>query len=69
MIELTQDQLRSFADQPDQPKLIRDPQTQETFVLVRQDVYEWMRRFLEPMNRAGWDDPSLDEYEEYRQQP
>ena len=49
---------------------IRDPQTQETYVLVREDFYQHMRKILDSMTRsAGWDDPSMDDYELYRNQP
>ncbi len=36
----------------------------ETYVLVRDDYYQQMRKILDGMTRsAGWDDPSLDDYE------
>jgi hypothetical protein len=63
MIELTEQQRPIL----DGDRRIRDPKTQETYVLVREDLYEKMRRILDSMTRsAGWDDPSLDEYEKYR---
>jgi len=50
-----------------EPPEVRDPRTQETFILVRRDVYEKMRRTIEGMTRsAGWDHPALDEYERFR---
>ena len=64
MTELTEQQRPIL----DGDRRIRDPQTQQTYVLVREDGYEQMSRVLESMTRfAGWDDPSLDEYEKYRQ--
>jgi hypothetical protein len=66
MIDLTTEQRQVL----DGDRRIRDPQTNETYVLVREDLYEKMRHILESMTRsAGWDDPSLDEYEKYRDQP
>jgi len=68
MIELTEEQAKAL-EAAEQPPLVRDPRTQETFVLVRRDVYELMRKWGESFNRAGWDDPALDVYEEYRDRP
>jgi hypothetical protein len=39
------------------------------FVLVPQDVYELMQRWAGTFNRAGWDDPALDVYEDERDKP
>ena len=50
-----------------QPAEVRNPHTQETFILVRRDAYEKMRRLIDGMTRsAGWDDPALDDYEQFR---
>jgi hypothetical protein len=38
-------------------------------VLVPREVYEVMQKWISSFNRAGWDDPALDVYEEYRNQP
>jgi hypothetical protein len=66
MIELTPEQRQILAGD----RRVRDPQTQETYVLVREDLYQHMRKILDSMTRsAGWDDPSLDDYEKYRNQP
>ena len=59
MIELTEQQRREL-DNPG-PTLARDPKTGETFVLVRQDVYEKVRKLLDGPNRRGWADPADDE--------
>jgi hypothetical protein len=68
MIQLTDQQVQALQNAEPPPRAV-NPKTGETFVLVRQDVYEQMRKWGESLNRAGWDDPALDIYEEYRQQP
>lgn len=68
MIDLTEDQQREL--DLEQPARVRDPRTEETYVLVRADVYERMRAVLDGYTRrAGWDDPELDVYERYRKKP
>jgi hypothetical protein len=68
MIELTDEQRREL-HQPE-PARARDPQTDQTYVLVRADAYEKMRAILDGVTRrAGWDDPRLDDYEIYRKKP
>jgi hypothetical protein len=64
MIELTEEQRRELhGAEP----LAVNPDTNETFVLVRKDVYQRMRAIIDGITqRAGWDDPKLDEYERYR---
>jgi hypothetical protein len=65
MIELTPEQRQELEGA--EPARARDPQTGQTYVLVRADVYEKMRAILDGMTRrAGWDDPKLDDYEIYR---
>jgi hypothetical protein len=67
MIELTKDQSQYLEANGEQPPRACDPQTKETYVLVKTDVYERMRAFMESFTRhAGWDDPTLDVYEKYR---
>jgi hypothetical protein len=67
MIELTDDQRRELESEG--PVRVRDPKTNETYVLVRADVYERMRAVIDGhTRRAGWDDPELDVYERYRKQ-
>ena len=68
MSELTPDQARALANQGDDLPTVLNPQTKETFVLVRKDVFELMRKWAEPLNR-GWDDPALDVYNESSNQP
>ena len=49
---------------------LRDPQTNETYVLVKEQVFEKMRSLVGGFARsAGWDDPELDVYERHRDQP
>lgn len=65
MIELTEQQRLALGTE--EPPRLLDPQTQETYVLVRADVYERMRAVIDGITRrAGWDDPKMDEYERYR---
>jgi hypothetical protein len=66
MIELTQEQLQALEAQPQGPLQVLNPRTREIYVLVRQDVYDLVRRIIDGPNRRGWDDPELDVYEEYR---
>lgn len=67
MIELTEQQRKALGTE-ELPRVV-DPQTQETYVLVRADIYERMRAIIDGITRrAGWDDPKLDEYERYRKQ-
>jgi hypothetical protein len=76
MIELTQEQRREL-DAPG-PAQARDPLTNETYVLVRADVYERLKGLLqgdtfaadaypqvmEVFGRDGWNDPSMDIYDD-----
>ena len=65
MIDLTEEQ-RQQLESSELVKL-RDPKTNQTYVLVRADIYERMRAVIEGYTkRAGWDDPELDVYEQYR---
>jgi hypothetical protein len=66
MIELTNEQAQALERETDQPVKVRDPRTQQTFVLVRQDLYERMQGWAASFNRAGWQDPALDVYEDER---
>jgi hypothetical protein len=63
MIELSEEQRREL-DNPG-PTQVRDQRTNETYVLVRADVYERMRAIIDGYaRRAGWDDPEMDIYDE-----
>lgn len=66
MIELTEAQQHAVKTSQ-APLCFRDPKTNETYVLLKQDTYERMRRIVDGFARsAGWDDPELDVYEQYR---
>ena len=53
---------------------VEDPDTRESYVVLKADVYDWMRSLIEPDVRDsypmamkvfgadGWDDPIMDEY-------
>jgi hypothetical protein len=63
MIDLTDAQRRELEGPG--PARLRDPQTGESYVLVRADVYERMRAIIDGYTRrAGWDDPEMDVYDE-----
>ena len=47
MIELTEQQRQAVVLRPDEPPRLVDPQTRETYVLLRADLYEQLRAFLE----------------------
>jgi hypothetical protein len=65
MIELTEDQLNALETQP-APVQVLNPRTQETFFLIRKDVFDLVRNIIATPNKNGWDDPELDVYEQYR---
>jgi hypothetical protein len=78
MVELTQQQWQELNTQE---PIVIDPRTQETYVLVPQKVYdrikgllyddsdwtpeEQLRLLAESGQRAGWDDPAMDVYDNY----
>ncbi len=65
MIELTKEQLHELEN--GELAKLRDPRNDDTYVLVRADLYERMRAIIDgATKRAGWDDPALDVYEQYR---
>ena len=47
MIELTQEQQRQLARQHEFPPRVKDPSTQEEFVLLSAEMYERVRAHLE----------------------
>jgi hypothetical protein len=68
MIDLTEEQQCELGK--GEPAKLRDPRTKDTYVLVRADVYDRMRAIIDgATKRAGWDDPALDAYEQYRKTP
>jgi hypothetical protein len=78
MIELTREQLQAVAQQGETPPRALDPDTQTTYVLIREKVYERLEALLgddgdqftrdmyphimEVFGREGWDDPAMDIY-------
>lgn len=50
MIELTEEQRQELAN-PE--PMVRDPQTKETYALVRADVYERLKAFLDELPDGG----------------
>jgi hypothetical protein len=67
MIKLTEQQAEALNSE--KPLRLVHPHNGQIFVVVRQELYESMRKWGESLNQAGWDDPALDIYEEYRNQP
>jgi hypothetical protein len=76
VIELTQDQRREL-EGSDVPRVV-DPQTRQTYVLLREEVYERIKGLLggefhpseayPAIDRAfaeGWDDPRMNDYDRY----
>jgi hypothetical protein len=46
---------------------MKDPETGQEYVLVPAEQYEKLRAVVDGITRrAGWDDPALDVYEQYR---
>ena len=76
MIELTDEQCREL-EGPEPPRA-HNARTNETYVLVRADLYERLRMLLddelpdvsalveEAMREYDRDDPSLESYQQYR---
>jgi hypothetical protein len=75
-LELSND-LRQAVDMEGTPLKMVDPRTGTVYVLVDEDVFqrlqaltgedlsETYRAQIESAMRAGWDDPVMDEYNEY----
>jgi hypothetical protein len=56
MIELSEQQRQAVREQPDQPLEVIDPVTQETFVLIRREVYERLKEY----DDSAWTDEEMD---------
>ena len=81
MIELTPELRQAVQEHPNEPTRLLDPVTQQTFVLVRAEVYDRLRGLLyddsefaihqayalmdEVAAKAGWDDPAMDIYNDF----
>jgi hypothetical protein len=79
MIELTEEQRRVVAAE-ENPTIV-DPQTRESYVLVRKDMFDRIKRLLYDDSEMshddlrlllacsskenGWDEPGMDEYDNY----
>ncbi len=59
MIELREDQLPSL-DAAEQLPVAVDPRTGQEYLLIRREIYEKVRGFLQPYSRV-WDDPANDD--------
>lgn len=80
MIDLTEQQQQALDNRQEQPACIRDPRTNQTYVLLPSAVYERLKGLLEndssprdayaAIDRAfaeGWDDPKMDDYDRYEE--
>jgi len=61
MIELTEEQIQAMGSQSQGPLRVKNPRTGETFLLIRSDVYELVRKIIDGPNRRGWDDLADDD--------
>jgi hypothetical protein len=65
-INLTAEQVRAAATHPEGVQLI-DPGTNQAYVLLSAEVYAKLRAVVDGITRrSGWDEPALDDYEQYR---
>ena len=60
MIELTNDQIQAIESNGEPHPELVNPQTQETFVLVRKDLFEAMQKWVAPLKRR-WNNPGDDD--------
>ena len=81
MIELTQEQFRQLRHANGSAIRIADPEAQREYVILPAEVYdrlksllyndgdwtseEQLRLLADSGNRAGWDDPEMDVYDNY----
>jgi hypothetical protein len=83
MIELTKEQHQAIQRNGDRPPRVRDPETEITYVLLREDVYDRVKSLLtteefdpdeglrlmnEVMAEDDAGDPLLESYQKYRKQ-
>jgi hypothetical protein len=69
-IPLNEEQQRALDAPGDELVRLVDPRTNQTYVLVKEEVFARMRQVVDGFARsAGWDDPELDVYEQYRDRP
>lgn len=82
MIELTEQQMQALDSSPGTPPRLVNPETKETFVLIRLEEYErlkeeyddspWTREELQALawqagKQAGWED--MDDYDDVPEKP
>lgn len=68
MIELTEQQQKALDDTGEQPPVVADPRTGQSYRLIRQEIYELVKATLKPINRGWEDDPEMDAYEQFRKE-
>jgi hypothetical protein len=56
MIELTEAQRQAIQEHPGQPLHLVDPTTRQTFVLIRQDLYERLQAY----DDSPWTEEEMD---------
>jgi len=81
MLELTKEQHQAIQRNGDRPARVRDPETETTYVLLREDMYEQLKSRLdgddfdpdeglrlinEAMAEDDAGDPLLESYQKYR---
>jgi hypothetical protein len=80
-IALTEELRQAIREHPDKPVRLVDPHTQQTFVLVRAEVFDRLQGLVyddaefsireayplmdEVAAKAGWDDPAMDIYNDF----
>ncbi len=79
MTTITPEIRQAIEQAGEQPVQLNDPETNSVYVIVRAEVYERLRALCDDFDirdayplmdqvaaREGWDDPSMDVYNEYR---
>ena len=67
-IELNDELRQALVAGRDAPPTFTDPETEIEYVVIRADAFAKMQAIVaEISKRAGWDDPAMDDYEQYRQ--
>jgi len=79
-IELTQEQSKALEQAGAAPASVTDPRTQKSYVLLGKDVFERIKSLIPSEDysladtyraqvdsaiQAGWNDPVMDEYNDY----
>lgn len=67
MIQVSESLQKALDTSHDDPVRMVDGRTGEEYVVVRADVFAKMQKLVAGFTKsAGWDDPRLDVYEDYR---